>query len=237
MGVIFCVRHGQASIFSDNYDQLSDRGILQAGEVGKFFKKEGISFDKVFFGPLQRQQHTKDLILKHATHDTKHVTLLPELTEHQGYTTMKKILPLIIEEDQVLKQLLNQPWDNPKDQIRHHMRVYEHFSHQWIAGVYDSQLDEELQSWPDFIMACHKAMDTLTTEMDKGSNILVVTSAGPVATLTGIPLGLSDKQILKQSWIVYNCSISEILLTKKRKTLSVFNQVRHLEDPSLRTLV
>ncbi len=237
MGVLFCVRHGQASIFSDNYDQLSEKGQLQAELLGRYFQEKELAFDKVFFGPLQRQIHTKDLILQHALHDSSQVIEMPELHEHEGYTTMKRILPEIIEHDSGLKNLMNQPWDNPQDQIRHHMRVYEYFSHNWIKDTYADYIPDDLQSWSSFIETCSMALVKISNALSRGEKVLAVTSAGPVAAMAGSVLGLSSSKILEQSWIVYNSSVSEILMTQERKTLSVFNHLSHLSDPSLKTLV
>ena len=52
------VRHGQASLFADNYDQLSQKGYQQATTLGHHFKEEGIYFDHAFVGPLQRHHQT-----------------------------------------------------------------------------------------------------------------------------------------------------------------------------------
>ncbi len=237
MAVLFCVRHGQASIFSDNYDQLSEKGQLQAEKLGVFFKENDIRFDKVFYGPLQRQRHTKDLILQHAIHDSTQVIEMPELHEHEGYTTMKRILPDIIDQDAGLRDLMNRPWDNTIDQVRHHMRVYEYFSHNWIKGKYADNTPDDLQSWSSFLEACSVALDKISSSISKGEKVLAVTSAGPVAAMTGSVLGLTPSKILEQSWIVYNSSISEILITPERKTVSVFNHISHLRGTDLRTLV
>ena len=40
MGQVVYVRHGQASLFSDNYDQLSPLGHRQSKEIGFYFSKK-----------------------------------------------------------------------------------------------------------------------------------------------------------------------------------------------------
>ena len=63
MGKIYFVRHGQASIFSDNYDQLSPTGYQQASELGRYFVAENIHFDHAYLGPLLRHEQTLEGIL------------------------------------------------------------------------------------------------------------------------------------------------------------------------------
>ena len=58
MGSLILVRHGQASFGEKNYDKLSKLGHLQARLLGKFFKKEGVVFDKFFTGNMSRQLET-----------------------------------------------------------------------------------------------------------------------------------------------------------------------------------
>ena len=43
MSVLYVVRHGQASFFTDNYDQLSPKGVEQSRLLGKYWKKSGLA--------------------------------------------------------------------------------------------------------------------------------------------------------------------------------------------------
>ena len=42
MSELLVVRHGQASLFSDDYDVLSDLGREQAGRLGRAWQERGI---------------------------------------------------------------------------------------------------------------------------------------------------------------------------------------------------
>ena len=56
MGIIYFVRHGQASLGAQNYDQLSDLGYAQAEQLGLYFLQQKIQFEAVYTGTLQRQK-------------------------------------------------------------------------------------------------------------------------------------------------------------------------------------
>ena len=47
MGIIYFVRHGQASLGAQNYDQLSDLGFAQAEQLGLYFLQQKIQFEYV----------------------------------------------------------------------------------------------------------------------------------------------------------------------------------------------
>ena len=65
MSQLYFFRHAQASYLADNYDQLSKKGEKQSLELGKYLVQKKLSFDQVFVGPLQRQQHTCKIVAEH----------------------------------------------------------------------------------------------------------------------------------------------------------------------------
>ena len=58
MSTLTLVRHAQASLFADDYDQLSDVGRQQARLLGEFWACRGTDFDEVYCGPRARQRQT-----------------------------------------------------------------------------------------------------------------------------------------------------------------------------------
>ena len=62
MSQLFLIRHGQASFFAENYDQLSDLGIQQSKILGRAWSKGGFKFDYVWSGTLERQIGTAELV-------------------------------------------------------------------------------------------------------------------------------------------------------------------------------
>ena len=65
MSELVVVRHAQASLFSDNYDQLSELGRRQSAMLGEYLldraRAHGESFDHVFTGPAVRHRDTHAL--------------------------------------------------------------------------------------------------------------------------------------------------------------------------------
>lgn len=65
MSQLTVVRHGQASFFSKDYDQLSSLGKEQAELLGQFLGERDRRFDEVYLGPRKRHRETFES-LRHA---------------------------------------------------------------------------------------------------------------------------------------------------------------------------
>ena len=62
MGVIYLVRHAQASFGTDDYDRLTPIGFTQARLLGEYFARRRIRFDAVYSGTLRRHAETTQAI-------------------------------------------------------------------------------------------------------------------------------------------------------------------------------
>jgi broad specificity phosphatase PhoE len=60
MSEVYFVRHGQASFGSDNYDQLSEKGHLQARLLGEYFASQQMQFDHILTGDMVRHRETAE---------------------------------------------------------------------------------------------------------------------------------------------------------------------------------
>ena len=58
MGQLYLVRHGQASLGADDYDQLSALGAKQSQRLGEHWRAQGLQFDAVITGTLKRHAQT-----------------------------------------------------------------------------------------------------------------------------------------------------------------------------------
>jgi len=236
MGKIIYIRHGQASVFSDNYDQLSAMGEQQAIELGKYLKKEGVHIDNLYTGPLKRHHQTTHGLLKGLGQKISPLEM-EGLREHQGFSALKKLMPSLVQSDEQIKELANLPWEGKADRIKHHMRVFENFSMRWAHGEFDAMISGEFQSWSEFEGAASMAYREIHQETLSGMTSVVVTSGGPKSVACGKALGLSLDKIVRTSWVIYNCSVTEFLSNGDRLTLSTFNNVSYFADKSFRTLV
>jgi hypothetical protein len=69
----------------------------------------------------------------------------------------------------------------------------------------------------------------------RNENILVVTSATPVAICTGLSLEISDARVMRLAGAVYNASYTILRLRNEQLRLFTFNAVPHLAADGLCT--
>ena len=108
MSKIYFFRHAQASLGSDNYDVLSEKGELQALELGKYLISKKYYFDKIYVGTLRRQQHTYEIVSELYKKNNLNIPdpiILEGLNEHQATEAMKNEMPKMISSDAYLIKL------------------------------------------------------------------------------------------------------------------------------------
>src|SRR3990172_4123936 len=101
MSMLALVRHGQASFFSDNYDQLSPLGEQQARLLGEYWVRRGAKFDEVYTGPRVRQIETAALAgeaFAKAGLPWPEPRFLEEFDEHQVDRLIKLAMPRVVEQ-------------------------------------------------------------------------------------------------------------------------------------------
>ena len=109
MSILKMVRHGQASAYSKNYDQLSELGYKQSYILGDYWAQRGQIFDKVFVGPLMRHKQTLEQIQKayqDAGQPWPEVVEIHELEEFPTGAIIKKAIPALLEHENPMQEKL-----------------------------------------------------------------------------------------------------------------------------------
>jgi len=254
------VRHGQAGT-RDAYDSLSELGERQARLLGEHFLSQGIRFASAYAGSLTRQQQTAEQIS--AAYAEAGVGF-PAVRVDSGWDEFdlgrvyREIAPLLAAED---PEFLRE-YEEMRQQVRvsqgaHGARIHRRWMpcdtkvvEAWLAGRYPYG-GETWDQFRERVAACRlKMLDTRendTRENDtrennarqkndaRQENILVVTSATPLAIWTGLSLEISDERIMRLAGAVYNASYTILRLRKQQLRLFTFNAVPHLAAPGLCT--
>ena len=229
MASIYLIRHGQASFGKTDYDQLSDKGMLQSQCLGKFWHSTP-SLNKIFSGDLRRHQQTQDNFLQHYVGDK------PSIIQHSGFNEFNHVDILTRYDEQ---------WKSFADmtaRIKLHSKANKMFQHmfsqalqRWVSGQYDHQYSE---SWGSFkkrcVAALHEVLErTYTTptnashqEPDKAIGIF--TSAGPISVLVQDILGLSDQNTLRITQQIRNTSVTKLLFIDGKLSIDYLNNYSHL---------
>jgi len=237
MSRLLLVRHGQASAGSADYDRLSELGWRQATELGQHWVRLGMVPDRVFVGPCRRQRETAEAVAAAFVAGPRawpEPEPLPELDEHDGYMVFTRSLPALADSDAEARtalEMVDQPLDR---EMRLYYRVYRRATRRWARGELDLPPGEPaLEDWPVFRARAESAMAKLIDGGVSGRTVAAFTSSGPVAVAVGKALSLDDEAVLRLSWTVRNCSVSEFLFSGGRFSLHSFNSQLHLTGPGL----
>jgi len=234
MSAIYMIRHGQASFGNHNYDQLSERGVLQSRLLAQYLQRIGFRCDAAYAGRMVRQQDTAretlDLYAREGL-------AFPPLTVDEAfneYNSASIILSHVQElarEDQSLDQDMKQIYTDRKA----FQRVFERIMLKWIAG---EDRKEGLDTWEAFRDRVWGGLKRIMAAHGKGRTVIIFTSGGPISAALQLALGISDEQTLRIAWQIVNASITKFVYNEERISLAAFNQTAHLDlerDASLMT--
>ena len=238
MSTIYLVRHGQAGT-RDAYDSLSELGTRQARLLGEHFVSQGIRFASAYVGALMRQQMTAAQIgaaYADAGVSFPSATVDPGWDEFDLGRMYREVAPRLVAEDSEFRR----EYEEMREQVRasagaHGARIHRRWLpcdtkvvEAWLSGRYPCG-GETWDQFRDRIAACRAKMP------DTHENVLVVTSATPLAIWTGMSLDISDDRVMRLAGAVYNASYTMLRLRKEQLRLFTFNAAPHLAADGLRT--
>lgn len=230
MSKLYFFRHAQASFGAENYDQLSPKGELQSAELGKYLVENKIQFDKIFVGPLRRQQHTFEIVK--SIYDKNDLDLptpifLPELKEHHGFKATKTGMPKMIKTVPFLQKLQAEINENPALKRRNSLLMFEYFMKEWVVGNIEV---EGFEPWKTFRENVVKGINTILENTAKGTTIGAFTSGGTIAAITATALNITDEQrVAALNFSIRNTSFSTFLYSRKQFNLLSVNELPHLK--------
>lgn len=231
------VRHGQASLLSDNYDQLSELGRGQASALGRFWVEQGARFDAVFAGPAQRQRDTARLVGEAMSEEGRawpEVTVLPELDEHDAFALVRKAVPVLQAEDPDIARMASAAAaaTTRAERSAAFQNLFEVVMHRWIDDALDL---DEIEPWPAFEARVRAGLEQMLDTADRGHRIAAFTSVGPLAVLLQMALETSERRSFETAWRIRNASITTFVSGRGMFTLDSFNGLPHLSDPDTHT--
>ncbi len=217
MGILYLVRHGQASFGAADYDQLSDQGQRQSRRLGAYFAYKGIRFEAALTGTLRRHVQTCAGIQEGMGKDLGidlQPLAWPGLNEYDAAAVIATVHPAP----------LAQP-DTPEI-YRQHFRLLRDGLAQWMNGKVSPQ---GMPSFEDFRQGVVAALDHVRAQYT--GNVLLVSSGGPIATAVGHVLGISHQPTIELNLRIRNTAVTEFAFTPRRHMLETFNTLPHLDHP------
>lgn len=234
MGLLYMIRHGQASFGRKNYDKLSETGIRQSAILGEYLAETALLFDAVYAWKLERQTGTAREVI--GAYRKRNLSI-PDyrfseaLNEYDSRAVLKAYIPDLAAEDPALEADLEALYKDRKA----FQRVFEAVLMRWVRREHAKPA---IQHWDSFSSAVYQGVKKIIADEGRGKTIALFTSGGPISAMLQKTLSLSNEETVRLSWQIVNTSVSRFMYDDNRITLAGFNVISHLElqrDPALIT--
>ena len=211
MGILYLVRHGQASFGTGNDDQLSALGQRQSVQLGRYFAAKGISFDAALTG-IQRR-HTQTFVgICEGMNTSLSATHWPGLNEYDSAAVIAAVHP--------------EPLDRTPtpENYRNHFRLLRTGLIKWMLG---QTQPEGMPEWRTFNRQVVEVLDHV--RQNTSGHVLLVSSGGPIACAVGHVLLTPPEATVELNMRLRNSAVTEFTFTPKRYALQTFNTLSHLD--------
>lgn len=225
---LLLVRHGQASLGSDDYDRLSERGHRQARLTARRLDGQLRRGTETWTGTLRRHDETvaplRELV-------DPRVIRTEDLNE---FSTAGLVRAALREADALA---IPRPGrDQLLDPVSHLPELLEWFPEVLVAWQERGMVDEHIGSWSQFHGRVTRPRSQWESTARTGRDVVVISSAGVIATLAA---ELSGQDLAWQRALavrLYNASVTELVFGPGGWSLECCNCVEHLADEGLQTL-
>jgi len=231
MSSLLVVRHGQARLFTEDYDRLSELGVSQAEALARHWLERGLQPDAVWCGSLLRQQQTAEAVGRVYTGDDCH---WPEHGELEGFNEypaeaiMQTLLPVLRQRREDIEAMAAafEASQDRADRYRYLHRLLEAVIACWVAGDYEDGLLPI--GWDTFSNGVRTAFRRVIESTGSGATVAVFTSGGPIGISVQTALDAPDIKAAELNWRVHNCSVTRYTFSAARISLDSFNDISHL---------
>ena len=229
MSVIYLVRHGQASFGTDNYDQLSAVGREQSTLLGNYFATLGEPIDRIYTGTLSRQRETAQLIAAALGPNAPPSSVEPALDEYSSESILHAFAASL-----TAAELEQAGWPAQRTDRRTFQLFFERAARAWVEAQIEA---EALLPWRGFCGRIVDALEAIIRNEGRSKTLLVSTSSGVVGVIVAHVLGLANHVGMELNWAVHNASITRLIYSADKITLSMFNGLPHLDQEGRRQLI
>lgn len=220
------VRHGQASLGSQDYDRLSGQGQRQARKTGRRLAAILGGEAVLWSGTHRRHFQT----LTGMVPDRKSRPS-PDLNEFSTFSLVRAAV------EQAERLGLQRPADDlladPRTHLSSLLAWFPDVLEAWQVGELAA---DDIDPWPQFRHRVLSPVAEWRDDLSAGRSVVVVSSAGVISTLvaelTGRGLGFQRQLAVS----MYNASVSELYPGPSGWRAGAINCIVHLEDRGLATL-
>jgi broad specificity phosphatase PhoE len=222
VGVIYLIRHGQASWGLGDYDKLSELGERQSTVLGEALRDRIDSVDLVVSGEMRRHRRTARFTL-----DAMGADPAGAEHEHAGWNEFDHEQVIAVHKPAYKsKTVMVADLARRGDPRRAFQEVFDAALERWTSAGDDSGYTE---SWSAFGERAARALDDLNRQLGKSGTALVFTSGGPISAVSARLLGVGPEGWLQLNRVIANASLTKIVSGRSGISLVTFNDHAHFE--------
>lgn len=220
MGVVYLIRHAQASFGSVNYDQLSPLGERQARALGDVLRARMPTVHGVYAGEMQRHRQTAEPAL--------HVWQpAPKLHIHSGFNEFDHAEVLARYKPAYANRvLLMADMARTLQPRKAFQAAFDAAAARWLSGLHDGEYTE---TWPQFQARCVAGLQEVIRALGPSKTALVFTSGGPIAAIAQHLLGLPNDRVFALNRTLVNAAVTKVVYSEAAAYLSSLNDHSHFE--------
>jgi broad specificity phosphatase PhoE len=225
MTTIYLIRHGQASVGTDNYDVLSSTGETQADVLGQHLANTHIDFDAIYSGSLKRQMDTARIATgatdtsANAGNAVVPLQVMPEFNEYRHGQIFNKYLPMLAKTDAEIGAAAEDGSNGLMTQS-----VFLKLMMTWVD---DSAEHDDLESWQQFNQRIANGIEHIL-DTHPSQTVAVFTSGGVITSLFRSMFGLPPERMFELNWNINNAGITSLKYRDRQPSLREYNNISHL---------
>lgn len=220
MGEIYLVRHAQASFNSDDYDALSPTGHHQARHTAVRLANT-LKVDHIISGSMKRHLETAGAY-RDALSSPPSLQIEDGFNEFNHKEIIARFNPMWQDATQ-LKNFLNSD-EMPRKKF---IEIFLQALRRWMSGHHDAEYSE---SWPMFSERVNRSLSSIRDAAGSSKSTVVFTSGGPISTICQRLLRLDNDVMLDVNRNLVNASVTRVLYTNNKLSISYLNNYSHLES-------
>jgi broad specificity phosphatase PhoE len=232
MSVLYLVRHGQGSFGTDNYDLLSPVGREQAEVTGEHFAEMGETITSLYSGSMMRQQETAQLLATRLFPDESSrpaIAIDPAFNEYDADPIFAGFAASLSPDERA-----RAGWPELKTDRRKFQFFLERAALAWVRN---EVVHPKLEPWRDFHGRAIGALERLMQREGRGKTVIVSTSGGVIGTIVAHVLGIDNHIGMVLNWSVHNASLTRLMFSEGKVTLSMFNALPQFERVDRKRLI
>lgn len=235
MSSIHLVRHGQASIHADDYDQLSDLGKAQSRALGHWWAERGLRVDALYVGPQRRHAETEASMRAGALEGglrLPEAEPLPGVGEMDASSIFSEALQRVTVAAPDLRDQLRAGslTEEGRLAMRHMAGISAKLFERWAEDDPGVEMEETYGAFERRVV---DAVQGVMKEQRRGKQVAIITSGGPICVALKLALNVAPPKAFQHLAVIYNASLTELKYTENALTLACFNAAGHLSPKQL----